>query len=198
MGHTAAAYADAVSAIRKGAASCTHIFNAMTALHHRRPGTVGAAMDSSIYCELIADNIHVDPAVQRVLLKVKGIDKIILVSDSMRACLLNDGEYDLGGQRVIVKGEEARLPEGNLAGSLLTLDRAIRNLMENTGIGIADAVKTVTINPARLLQIEESKGSIKVGSDADFTIFDKNINIFSAYLKGNKIYERYENEGNYM
>lgn len=191
MGHTAATYVDVMKAINKGAASCTHLFNAMTALHHRKPGTVGAAMDSDIYCELIADNIHVDPAVQRILLKVKGIDRIILVSDSMRACLLDDGEYDLGGQRVIVKGGEARLPEGNLAGSLLTLDRAVHNLMENTGIEIVDAIKTVTINPAKLLHIEDSKGSIKVGNDADFTSFDKDINIYSTYLKGNKIFERY-------
>lgn len=131
-----------------------------------------------------------NPAVQRVLLKAKGIDKITLVTDAMRACLLNDGEYDLGGQKVIVKGREARLPEGNLAGSLLTLDRALVNLMKNTGISIVDAVRTVTVNPSVLLGLQNRKGSIKIGYDADFTSFDESLSVFDTYIKGRKVYER--------
>lgn len=198
IGHTGAAYEQAIDAIAKGVKSCTHTFNAMTPLHHRKPGVVGAAMDSDVNCELIADNIHVNPAAQRILLKVKGIDRIILVTDAMRACLLSDGEYDLGGQRVYVRGGEARLTGGTLAGSLLTLDRAVRNFKRNTGISIVDAVKTVTSNPARLLGLEESKGSIEAGKDADFTSFDKDINIFSTYVKGKKVYERLSHESSSM
>lgn len=190
IGHTGANYEEAVRAIHNGANHITHIFNAMTPLHHREPGVAAAAMDSQATCELIADNIHVAPAVQRILLKVKGIDKIILVTDAMKACLLGDGEYELGGQKVIVKGEEARLPAGKLAGSVITLNKALKNFMKNTGVCISDAVKTVTENPARLLKIDGRKGSITPGKDADFTLFDEDFNIYATFVKGKKVYER--------
>ena len=192
IGHTKANYEQAMRAIQKGASHITHTFNAMTPLHHRNPGVVGAAMDSSASCELIADNIHVDPAVQRILLKVKGIARIILVTDAMKACLLDEGEYDLGGQRVLVKGEEARLPSGNLAGSVLTLNKALKNFIKNTGVSLDEAVRTITENPARILGISDRKGSICVGKDADLTLFDEDFNIYSTYVKGKKVYERFE------
>ncbi len=188
IGHTKASYEQAMRAIRKGASHITHIFNAMTPLNHREPGVVGAAMDSSVVCELIADNIHVNPAVQRILLKVKGVEGIILVTDAMKACLLEDGEYELGGQRVVVKNEEARLPAGNLAGSVLTLDKALRNFTANTGIGLIDAIKTVTENPARVLKANDRKGSIDIGKDADFALFDDSFNIYATFVKGKKVY----------
>lgn len=190
IGHTKATYEQAMKAIQKGASHITHTFNAMTPLNHRNPGVVGAAMDSSVVCELIADNIHVNPAVQRILLKVKGVEGIILVTDAMKACLLEDGEYDLGGQRVVVRNEEVRLPAGNLAGSVLTLDKALRNFTANTGIGIIDAIKTVTENPARVLKIHDRKGSIDIGKDADFALFDESFSIYATFVKGKKVYER--------
>lgn len=190
IGHTKASYEQAMKAIRKGASHITHIFNAMTPLNHREPGVVGAAMDSPVVCELIADNVHVNPAVQRILLKVKGVEGIILVTDAMKACLLEDGEYELGGQRVVVKNEEARLPAGNLAGSVLTLDKALRNFTSNTGIGLIDAIKTVTENPARVLKANDRKGSIDIGKDADFALFDDSFNIYATFVKGKKVYER--------
>ena len=190
IGHTNASYEQAMRAIQKGASHITHIFNAMTPLNHREPGAVGAAMDSSVVCELIADNVHVNPAVQRILLKVKGVEGIILVTDAMKACLLEDGEYELGGQRVVVKNEVARLPAGNLAGSVLTLDKALRNFTANTGIGLIDAIKTVTENPARVLKVNDRKGSIDIGKDADFVLFDDSFNIHATFVKGKKVYER--------
>ncbi|MGE5631330.1 MAG: N-acetylglucosamine-6-phosphate deacetylase [Caulobacteraceae bacterium] len=190
IGHTNATYDEAVNAVLKGASHCTHTFNAMTPLHHREPGVVGAAMDSPVNCELIADNIHVNPAVQRILLKVKGIDRIVLITDAMRACLLEDGEYDLGGQKVLVKGGEARLSAGNLAGSVLTLDKALKNFINNTGADLLEAIKTITENPARILKVYDKKGSIDIGKDANLTLFDKNFNVCSTYVKGKKVYER--------
>ncbi|HYE83358.1 MAG TPA: N-acetylglucosamine-6-phosphate deacetylase [Clostridia bacterium] len=194
IGHTGASYWQAIRAIQKGAGLVTHTFNAMTPLHHRDPGVVGAAMDSDVSCELIADNIHVDSAVQRILFKVKGIEGIILVTDAMKACLLEDGEYDLGGQKVLVKGDEARLLAGNLAGSVLTLNKALKNFISNTGASLVDAVKTTTENPAKLLGIYETKGSLAIGKDADFTLFDGKFNIYSTYVKGKKVYERLNHE----
>ena len=194
IGHSKANYEQTMRAIKKGANHFTHTFNAMTPLHHRDPGAVGAAMDSSASCELIADNVHVNPAVQRILLKVKGIDAIMLVTDAMRACLLKDGEYDFGGQRVSVKGEEARLAAGNLAGSVVTLNRALKNFIGNTGVSLADAVRTITKNPARLLRINDSKGSISIGKDADLTLFDEEFNIYRTYVKGKNVYERLSHE----
>ncbi|HOR86506.1 MAG TPA: N-acetylglucosamine-6-phosphate deacetylase [Bacillota bacterium] len=190
IGHSGASYEQAMEAIRKGASHITHTFNAMAPLHHRKPGVVGAAMDSSASCELIADNIHVDPAVQRILLKVKGTDNIVLVTDAMRACMLEDGEYDLGGQKVLLKGAEVRLESGALAGSVLTIDRALRNFRANTGISVVDAVSTVTANPARILGLEDRKGSISEGKDADLVIFDEQFNIYGTFIKGKTVYEK--------
>lgn len=189
IGHTKANYEQAMRAIGKGASHITHIFNAMTPLHHRNPGVVGAAMDSTVSCELIADNIHVDPAIQRIILKIKGTAGIILVTDAMRACLLEDGVYDFGGQKVLVKGDEARLASGQLAGSLLTLNKALKNFINNTGISLINAVKMVTENPARLLGILDRKGSIEIGKDADLSLFDDNFNICRTFVKGKKVYE---------
>ncbi len=189
IGHTAAKYEEAMAAIEKGASLITHMFSAMTPLHHRKPGVVGAAMDSTVVCELVADNIHVGPAAQRILLKVKGIDSVVLITDSIRACMMEDGEYDLGGQKVIVRGKEARLASGVLAGSVLTLDRALKNFKANTGLGLADVLKTVTENPARVLKIASQKGSLEAGKDADMVIFDEEFNVYKTFVNGRLAYQ---------
>ncbi len=188
MGHTGAGYEQAMEAIEKGAGHITHTFNAMSPLHHRDPGVVGAAMDSSVSCELIADNIHVHPAAQRILLKAKGIEKIILVTDAMKACMLKDGVYNLGGHTVIVRGDEARLRSGKLASSVLTMNKALKNFRANTGISIADAVRTAASNPAEVLGIGDRKGSIKEGKDADMVIFDDSFNVYETFVKGKRVY----------
>ncbi len=190
MGHSAASYEAACKAIEDGISSTTHTFNGMTAFNHRKPGVLGAALEGDVYCELIADNIHVHPAVQRLLLKTKTIDKIILVTDAMRACMLEDGDYELGGKHVKVAEGTARLADGTLAGSIITLNKAVRNFMNNTNIDIVSAVKTVTINPAKMLGIENKKGTIEAGKDADIVVFDKNINIIKTISKGKVIYRR--------
>ena len=188
IGHTNATFNETTKGIEAGASHVTHLFNGMTPLHHRNPGVVGAALWHDVTCELIADNIHVDPAVQTILLKVKGEEKIILITDAMRACLLADGEYDLGGQKVYVKDHQAKLSNGSLAGSTLVLNEAIRNFMTNTGMKIEDAVKMTTLNPAKLLGIEKQKGSVTPGKDADLVVFDQNLNIMMTIIGGETVF----------
>ena len=191
IGHSSATYEEAIEAIKIGAKSITHTFNAMTPLQHRNPGVVGAAMEETgVYCELIADNIHIHPAVQRILLNIKGIDNIILVSDSMRAAAMSEGIYELGGQPVEVKDRSARLKDGTLAGSILTLDEALRNFKNNTGISIEDVVKTVTVNPSKLIGLDHKKGSLDKEKDADITIFDDEINIRYTFCEGDLCYRK--------
>lgn len=189
IGHTAASYEQAIEAIELGASHFTHTFNAMTPLKHREPGTVGAALLSDTTCELIADNIHVHPAAQQLLVKTKGTDKIILITDAMRACLMCDGIYNLGGQEVIVSDREARMKNGTLAGSVLTLNIALKHIIENTGLPIEEAVVMLTSNQARLLHLENSKGSLQNGYDADITIFDKDFNVHYTIVNGKIAYK---------
>lgn len=187
IGHTDASFDKAMEAINAGAKLTTHTFNAMTPLNHRNPGVVGAAMVSDVYCELIADNIHVHPAVQKILYKQKGKEKLILITDSMRACLLGEGQYDLGGQNVFVKNGEARLADGTIAGSIVTMDRAINNFKTNAEVNIVDAVRLASLNPAKLISAYNEKGSIAEGKDADLVIFDENLNIKKTFIKGKNI-----------
>jgi len=189
IGHSRGSYEDVISAFEYGARSVTHIFNAMTPLNHRAPGIAGAALSSSeVYCELIADNIHVHPVVQRIVLQSKGIEKVILVSDSMRACGLGEGTYELGGRQVIVANNSARLADGTLAGSILTIDNALRNFRANTGLSVAEAVRTVTENPAKLLQLDDTIGSIGIGKSADFVIHDDDFSIVHTFVDGKQHY----------
>jgi N-acetylglucosamine-6-phosphate deacetylase len=190
IGHSSATYEQAVEAIKAGVSHMAHTFNALPPLHHRLPGAVGAAMDSNIVCELIVDNLHVHPAMQRILLKVKGVDKIILITDAMRASLLGEGEYEFGGQNVTVKKGEARLKDGVIAGSVLSLNKAVRNFMENTGLDLMQAIQLVTLNPARQMGVVDKKGSIEVGKDADMVIFDDELNIFATFVKGQFLFRR--------
>jgi N-acetylglucosamine-6-phosphate deacetylase len=190
IGHSSATYEQAMEAIEAGASQMTHTFNALPPLHHRLPGAIGAAMDSEIACELIVDNLHVHPAMQRILLKVKGLEKIILITDAMRASLLGEGEYDLGGQNVIVKQGEARLPNGVIAGSVLSLNKAVRNFMENTGIDLVSAIQLVTLNPAKQIKMDHNKGSIEVGKHADMVLCNDDLEIFATFVKGNLLFRR--------
>lgn len=190
IGHTNSTYEEAMSAIEDGIKSATHCFNAMTPLHHRNPGVVGAILNSDIYCELIADTIHVHPALFNILEKVKGEDRIILISDAMRAACMKSGNYDLGGQRVSVSNGRATLEDGTLAGSLLTLDKAVKNMKVNTKLNLEKIIKMVTINPASAIGIDNMRGSIEVGKYADFTIFDENIDILYTIIEGNLCFRK--------
>lgn len=188
IGHSNASYEEAAEALKAGASHITHTYNGMTPLHHRDPGVVGAAMLSDASCELIVDNVHVHPAAQEILLKMKGYDKLVLITDAMRACLMEDGVYELGGQEVVVRGKEARLPSGALAGSVLRIDGAIRNFIHNHGIALQDVVRMVSLNPARTLCIDDRKGSIEVGKDADMVLFDENIEVYETIVNGRTAY----------
>jgi len=189
IGHSMADYAQARLAIDKyGIKHITHLCNAMTPFHHRKPGIVGAALDSDANCELIADNVHVHPAMQRLIYKAKDNNNIILITDSMRACMLGDGESELGGQKVYVKGNLAALADGTIAGSVLTMDKAVDNFAKNTGADLAEITAMVTKNPAEELGIYNELGSLDAGKQADIIIFDDNVNIAKTIIKGRTIY----------
>ncbi|MCX7904828.1 MAG: N-acetylglucosamine-6-phosphate deacetylase [Caloramator sp.] len=182
IGHSGASLERAKEAIECGGKSITHIFNAMPQLHHRNPSVLGAAFTEDVYCEVIPDNIHIHPSLYEVLLKIKGKDRIILVTDSNRACLLGDGEYELGGQVVKVEEGRATLKDGTIAGSILPMNEGIKNFYKNTSLEVWEAVKLATINPARLLGIYDKKGSIEIGKDAEFCIFDEEFNILDVII----------------
>ncbi len=189
LGHSAADYALARQAIEDwGVTHVTHLFNAMSSFQHRAPGLVGAALDTDVHCELIADNIHVHPAAQRLAYKLKGTEQLILVTDSMRACLLGNGVSELGGQKVLVEGQRAVLADGTIAGSVLTLDRALAIFMQNTGISIEAAVAMVTQTPARELGIFAQRGSLDIGKKADFVLLGSDVSIVRTVVGGRVVY----------
>jgi N-acetylglucosamine-6-phosphate deacetylase len=188
LGHSDATYVETLNALDQGVALFTHVFNAMCGFQHRKPGAVGAALDSDAMVELIADGIHVHPAAIRVLLKAKGIDEICLVTDSISATGLEDGKYSLGGLDVFVQDGEARLSDGTLAGSTLTMDKAVKNFMEFTGVSLSEAVEAASLNPARVLEMDDRKGSLEIGKDADIVIFDANLNVCYTIIAGEIVY----------
>jgi N-acetylglucosamine-6-phosphate deacetylase len=191
IGHSSADYAGAMEAITQhGVRHITHLFNAMTGLHHRKPGGVGAALDSDAVCELIADNVHVHPAAQRIVYAAKHGENIVLITDSMRACLMGDGESELGGQCVFVKGQVATLADGTIAGSVLTMDRAVNNFASNTGVSLPRIVELVTRVPAQELGVYDSIGVISIGHQADLTIFDDAVRIMVTIVAGRTVYEQ--------
>lgn len=187
IGHSKATYSETLHAINCGICHSTHLYNAMTGLHHRESGIVGAIFDTDITTETISDGIHISYPSLRIAYKVKGIDKVILVTDAMMACGMPDGKYSLGGQDVYVKNNAARLENGALAGSVLTLDKAIRNIYKNTNYTLHEIVKMATINPAKLCKVDDRKGRIKKGYDADLVIFDEDINIDTVIVNGKVI-----------
>ena len=189
VGHSFADYETIISAIRFGLKSSSHIFNQMKGIHHREPGTVGAILtEENLFAEIIADCVHVHPVIVNLLVKAKGVDKIILITDAMRAAGLRDGTYDLGGLKVIVKNSEARLESGNLAGSTLTMNRAVKNMIEKVGINIKESVKMTSLNPAQLLGLDKDRGSLTPGKRADIAVLDDNFEVIYTIKKGKVIY----------
>ena len=190
VGHSGATYQQVLAAIDCGLSHVTHLFNAMTGLHHRRPGIVGAALTTGLSCELIADFIHVHPAVINLVLKAKDPAEIILVTDQMEAGSLGEGEYTLGGQQVLVKDGAARLENGQLAGSVLTLDQAIRNIKEISALTLPEIIQMVTANPARLIGREDQLGKIVPGYQADLVLLTEDLQVDTVIIGGEVVKER--------
>lgn len=186
MAHSNATFNEAKRGINHGVTVATHLFNGMREFNHREPGIIGAALtDDRVYCELIYDRIHLHDETVKIALKTKGVDKIVLVSDAMRAAGLEDGEYELGGQKVIVNNGAARLENGGLAGSTLNLKDAVYNMVSMLNIPIQDAVRMASLSPAKAIGVSKHKGSIEIGKDADMLLFDDDINISSVFISGN-------------
>jgi N-acetylglucosamine-6-phosphate deacetylase len=189
LGHTAASYDQMVAAAKAGATLVTHLFNAMTSLHHRKPGPVGAALTiDGLTCELIADLVHIHPAVLRLALRAKGLEGVALVTDAMRGAGLPDGEYSLGGLPVVVADGSARLHDGRLAGSVLTMDQAVRNVKDVMGVSLEEAWRLGSTVPARVLGLTEAKGAIAEGLDADLVVCDAEGYVQATIVAGRIVY----------
>ena len=186
IGHTKATYQQAKESFDWGVRHATHMYNAMTPLHHREPGVVGALLeDDRVTVELIADLIHVHPAVIKVTLAAKGAQHIALVTDAMSAAGLEAGTYQLGGQDVFMKDGEARLADGTLAGSVLTQDKALQNLASQ-GVALEDILEMLTATPARIISEDHRKGTIAVGMDADLIILTEALQVKAVFIAGNQ------------
>jgi N-acetylglucosamine-6-phosphate deacetylase len=184
LGHTDATYAEAMGAISCGARHAAHVFNAMRPFAHRETGVLGAVLTSAgVTVELIADGVHVDDPAIRVLLAIKGPQRLILVSDGTAATGMPDGRYRLGTFEVNVAGGVARNSDGKLAGSTLTLDRALRHMV-GLGIPLREVLPMLTSNPARLLGLESRKGSIAAGADADLILLDDQLQVAGVMTRG--------------
>lgn len=191
IGHTNSKHADILAGIEAGLTNVTHTFNAQKPLHHREIGTVGSALlFDELNCELICDTIHVCVPAIKLVVKSKPHNKVTLITDAMRAKHMPDGDYELGGQPVIVKNGEARLHNGTLAGSVLRMNHAVRNVHKLAGIELTHVLDMASLNPAQNLGVSEERGSIKVGKYADFAVLDENFDVVMTICEGRIIYQR--------
>ena len=188
MGHTSADYDTAMKSTEAGVKHVTHLFNAMTPLSHRAPGVVTAAMNADVSCELIVDTFHVDKCFYDMLWKLKG-RKLCFITDCLPAGGLPYGEYTLGGTKIIYRDIVCRLEDGTVAGSVLPLNRGVWNVYSNSNIPLNECVNGASLNPATVLGLEKSKGSIEVGKDADIVITDDSFNVQKTIIGGEIRYE---------
>ena len=188
MGHTSADYETAMKSVNAGVKHATHLFNAMTPLAHRAPGVVGAALNSDISCEVIVDTFHVDASLYNMLWRLKG-RKLCFITDCLPAGGLPEGEYTLGGQKIIYKGIVCRLEDGTVAGSVLKLNKGVWNVYTNSDIPLYECVNCASLNIAETLGIEKKKGSLEIGKDADIIIADGEFNIEKTIIGGCIRYE---------
>jgi len=192
LGHTDATYEEVERAVEAGLHHAVHTFNAMTPLHHRLPGAAGAVLsDPRISAEVIADGIHVHPAVISILAQLKQHnDQLVLITDAMSAAGLDDGEYKIGDLPVIVKHGEARLKDGGaLAGSTLTMIRGFRYLVQEVGLSLNTASRAASLTPARLLGIDHRTGSLAQGKQADIVLLNAELDIEGVWVKGRQVGE---------
>ncbi len=188
MGHTSSDYDTAMKSTAVGVKHATHLFNAMTPLAHRAPGVVTAVFNSDVSCELIVDTFHVDTSLYDILWKLKG-RKLCFITDCLPAGGLPEGEYTLGGQKIIYKGIVCRLEDGTVAGSILHLNNGVWNVYKNSNIPLWECVNGASLNPATTLGIDDTKGSLDVGKDADIIITDSQFNVRKTIIGGKLKYE---------
>ncbi|HVU11328.1 MAG TPA: N-acetylglucosamine-6-phosphate deacetylase [Phototrophicaceae bacterium] len=187
--HTAANYQQMQEAVALGVTQATHTGNAMTGLHHREPGTLGAVLTlPEINAEVISDNIHVHPAVVNLIYLAKGANRVILITDAVRGAGMPDGQYPLDDRIVTIRDGSVRLPDGTLAGSTLTMDRALRNFIAATGQPLANVWQASSLNAARSAGVSGRKGSLEIGKDADLVLVDANINVQMTVAEGEIVY----------
>ncbi|MDR7079475.1 N-acetylglucosamine-6-phosphate deacetylase [Neobacillus niacini] len=191
MGHTSASFEQVKEAVEKGVSHVTHLYNGMSPLHHREPGALGGALlHNELMVELIADGIHSHPEMLKLAFQVKGPEKVVLITDSMRAKCLKNGTYDLGGQDVIVEDGRAVLPTGSLAGSVLKLSEGRRNMQKWTNATIQEMIQMTSVNPAKELGVFDRKGSIKEGKDADIFLIDRQGEVLLTLCRGEIAFEK--------
>ncbi|HJF63471.1 MAG TPA: N-acetylglucosamine-6-phosphate deacetylase [Gordonibacter urolithinfaciens] len=186
LAHTCTDYDTAVRAFELGARQLTHLYNAMDPMHHRKPGPIPAAVEhGEVAAEIIADGVHIHPAMVRLAFQLFGDDRMILISDTLRAAGLEDGTYDLGGQDVTVRGPVATIDNGALAGSVSDLMRCLTVAVRDMGIPLASAVKAASANPARALGLDAERGAIEAGKVADAVLLDKEtLDVRAVVLRG--------------
>ena len=188
IGHSGATYEQAMNAIRLGATVGTHVGNAMRLFHQHEPAIFGAVMESDVYCETICDGRHLAPGSVRMYCKVKGLDRIVAITDSIMAAGLPDGNYHLGVNDVVVKDGDAKLASnGTRAGSTLTQDVALKNMLAWLPYSLAQILPTLTENPAREMGLWDRKGSIADGKDADLVLLDESSNVVHVFARGKQV-----------
>ena len=183
MGHSSATFEQAMTGIGLGVTRVTHLFNAMTPLHHRDPGVVGAALNSGVYTELIADTFHVNKGIYPMLAKAKG-SRLVLITDALRSAGMPDGEYENGGQTFVLKGIECRLLDGTIAGSVLRMNQGVRNFRDYGGVTMAQAVHAASLAPAESIGMGSEKGSLTPGKDADIVLLDDDCQVLRTIVRG--------------
>lgn len=188
IGHSDATFEQTMDGIAAGATHVTHLFNAQTPLHHRNPGVVGAGLLENVTTELIADTFHVHKGLFELIARIKG-DNLVLITDCTRAGGMPDGEYTLGGQPIIVKGIQCLLEDGTIAGSVLKLNNAVKNIRDNTNLPFWKVVSAASLAPARAIGVDDRKGSLEAGKDADIIITDGDFNILKTIIGGEVKYE---------
>jgi len=191
LGHSDATVEQARAAVDAGASQATHTFNAMRPFHQREPGILGLVLtDDRVYAEIIADGIHVHPAALRMLIRMKGVHRVLLVTDGLSAMDMPDGRYPLGDKTIVVQQGECRDPGGTLAGSTLTLDRAVLNLTSWLGLPLEQALVAASASPACSLGIADRKGILAAGADADLVFLDSGLNVLKTMVGGRVVYSR--------
>ncbi|MFG6147731.1 N-acetylglucosamine-6-phosphate deacetylase [Halobacillus sp. B23F22_1] len=193
VGHSDATYEQVTEAVEAGARHVTHLYNQMSGMHHREPGVVGAAfLNPKLMVEMIVDHVHARSEAVKLAYHHTKADRTILITDAMRAKCLPEGAYDLGGQEVHVKGKEARLSDGTLAGSILTLEEAASHMEENINLTLSDLARITSTNAAVQLGVDDRKGKLEEGKDADLVLLDENYNVEMTVCRGVIAYERKE------